>query len=149
MDGTGSWLGDGVLDGILRFDSFQLSYDDDHVSHQTGDIYLDDLRLVKKVPVNIDIKSEFILPTSIVLKQNYPNPFNPVTTIEFGLPTAGRVRMELFDINGKNCGIILDTYKSAGYHRVEVDGSGLSSGTYIYTINALNTLLQKKMFLVK
>jgi len=44
---TGTWLGDGSLDGMLRFDSFQLTFDQAE-DVQEGSIYLDDLRAVKK-----------------------------------------------------------------------------------------------------
>ena len=148
-DGTGSWLGDGVLDGSLRFDSFQLAYDPALPSNTTGAIYLDDLRLVKKVPVGIDREFDPTLPETVVLKQNYPNPFNPATTIEFILPAAGRVRLELFDLAGRSCGVLLDSFKSSGTHAIQIDGSALSSGVYIYTLTALNNTVSRKMILVK
>jgi len=43
---NGEWLGDGVLDGSLRMDSFQLTKTDN--SAWSGKIYFDNLRLVKR-----------------------------------------------------------------------------------------------------
>ena len=47
MDDIGSWIGDGTLDGNMRFDSFQLKYNQGQ-SH-FGKIYIDDFRIVDNV----------------------------------------------------------------------------------------------------
>ena len=84
-----------------------------------------------------------------MLRQNYPNPFNPSTTIEYGLPEAGQVTIELFDISGRSCGIVLDAFKPAGFHRVQINGANLSSGVYFYRMRALNHVESRKMMLVR
>ena len=43
---TGTWLGDGNLDGTLRFDSFQLTHEQGNAL--SGAIYFKNLRLIKK-----------------------------------------------------------------------------------------------------
>ena len=60
MDGTGSWIGDGNLNGTMRFDSFQLSYNEGQ--QQFGKIFIDDFRLVDNVNLStasINIPSKF------------------------------------------------------------------------------------------
>jgi hypothetical protein len=71
-DGTGTWLGDGKLDGTLRFDSIQFTYSPG--SATTGTIYFDDLRLLKKTAVGVE-EPVAALPSVFALHQNYPNPF--------------------------------------------------------------------------
>ncbi len=149
-DGTGSWLGDGTLDGTLRFDSIQLTYDPESGAAVSGRLYIDDLKVVKKIPAGIEV--EFVasnIPRDLELKQNYPNPFNPETTIEFGLPKSGHVRIEVFDMQGRRCALLMDTFKSAGYHSVHMDGRNFSSGVYFYTVTSGNITLSNKMILIK
>jgi photosystem II stability/assembly factor-like uncharacterized protein len=74
------------------------------------------------------------MPELYRLDQNYPNPFNPSTTIMFHLPEAGRVTVTLFDLLGREVRVLADGEYGAGAHRVEMDGSGLASGTYVYRL---------------
>jgi len=87
----------------------------------------------------------------LVLDQNYPNPFNPVTTIAFEMPAACRVRIDLFDILGRNVETLLDDHRESGRHRIVLDaaGIGLSSGIYFYQIRAAGITLTRKMMLLK
>ncbi|MEJ2721783.1 MAG: aryl-sulfate sulfotransferase, partial [bacterium] len=50
------------------------------------------------------------------LQQNYPNPFNPQTTIAFEITTPGRVKLEIFDVNGRFVVTLVDDELDAGTH---------------------------------
>ena len=63
----------------------------------------------------------FGIPTQYVLEQNYPNPFNPMTHIRFGLPQAGDVLVEVYNLLGQKVITLLDEYKAAGYHEVDFE----------------------------
>ena len=89
------------------------------------------------------------IPKSFQLKQNYPNPFNPVTHIQFGLPYASDIKIELFDLLGRRVAVLVDETKPPGYHTVDFDGSNLSSGVYLYRIQAGNYVEAKKMILMR
>lgn len=94
------------------------------------------------------------LPTEFVLKQNYPNPFNPSTRIEFFLPEAGNVRLEIFDILGRRVAELVNRQLSTGLNSVEWNGKDdlgreVSSGMYIYQVRYGTTVLSKKMMLLK
>jgi hypothetical protein len=80
---------------------------------------------------------------------NYPNPFNPTTTISYQLPQEGFVTLKIYDILGKEVASLVNENKNAGYYNVTFDASKLTSGIYIYTINANNFVQSKKMLLVK
>lgn len=80
---------------------------------------------------------------------NYPNPFNPTTTINYQLPQDGFVTIKIYDILGKEVTTLVNENKSAGYYEVNFDASKLTSGVYIYTINAGKYTQSKKMLLVK
>ncbi|MGC9363090.1 MAG: Ig-like domain-containing protein [Fidelibacterota bacterium] len=153
-DGTGVWLGDGNLDGTLRFDSIQLSYDpNDPEAGMIGEIYVDDLRLVtvstsETTPDNRRIAEEF------TLHQNYPNPFNPATNIAFTLATATAVRLDIYNIRGEKVrSLIQGNYKN-GYHTVVWNGLNdagnmLPSGVYLYRLITDRGVQVRTMLMVK
>ena len=80
---------------------------------------------------------------------NYPNPFNPTTTINYQLPENGFVTIKVYDVLGKEVATLVNENKSAGYYKVDFDASRLTSGVYIYTINANGFVQSKKMLLMK
>jgi len=57
-----------------------------------------------------------ITPTGWTLQQNYPNPFNASTKIEFDLPLASQVRVEVFDVTGRLVDVLVDKRLTAGHH---------------------------------
>ncbi len=75
-------------------------------------------------------------PKTYTLMQNYPNPFNPSTSIIYGIPHPGQVRIVLFNAVGQQVKVIFEGYKDAGYHKLQFNGSALSSGVYFYRIQA-------------
>ena len=83
------------------------------------------------------------------LEQNYPNPFNPSTTISYQLPKAEFVTVKIFDTIGNEVKTIVKEIKPAGVHEVNFDASHLSSGIYLYRIDAGTFHQSKKMLLVK
>jgi hypothetical protein len=89
-----------------------------------------------------------VIPT-YALYQNYPNPFNPATRIQFSIPKSGNVRMTLHDAVGKEIAVLIDRQMSEGAYSYDLDASRLPSGVYLYRIAAGNTLMTKKMMLIK
>jgi len=83
------------------------------------------------------------------LYQNYPNPFNPTTIIAFHLPSEQHVSLRVFDMLGREVRVLADGVLSAGGHRFQFNGSGLSSGVYIYRVVAGNHVESRKMQLLK
>jgi alpha-tubulin suppressor-like RCC1 family protein len=90
------------------------------------------------------------LPNKVELGQNYPNPFNPSTTIAYGVPNTGKVTLEVFDILGRKVATLLNgENKSAGRYTLIFNASNLASGMYIYRLRAGNTVMIKKLTLIK
>jgi hypothetical protein len=88
------------------------------------------------------------------LYQNYPNPFNPTTTISYSLPVNSNVKIEIFDILGKNVATIVDNYQIAGTHQAvwngrDMAGNLVTSGIYFYRLITPQFSQVKKMMLMK
>ncbi|MHB1688190.1 MAG: DUF7619 domain-containing protein, partial [Ignavibacteriaceae bacterium] len=84
---------------------------------------------------SVDLLSNEI-PKAYVLYQNYPNPFNPSTIIEYDIPKYSDVRLDVFDILGRNIATLVNDKKAAGSYKVEFNASRLASGVYFYRIQA-------------
>ncbi len=89
------------------------------------------------------------VPEHYFLQQNYPNPFNPSTVIKFGLPEAGNVKLDIFNLLGQNVAELVNRKLSAGIHEVTFDASNLPSGIYLYKITTGKFSETKKMILMK
>lgn len=89
------------------------------------------------------------LPEKYILEQNYPNPFNPITKINYSLPIAVKVNIQVYDILGRLVKTLVNEFKETGNYEVQFDGTGLASGVYFYRIEAGDFTDSKKMVLVK
>ena len=96
-----------------------------------------------------DIVEVGFVPSKFELDQNYPNPFNPSTKIRYQLPTESKVVIKIYNILGSEVMVLVNEQKEAGSYEAEFNASNLSSGTYIYKINADNFVQTKKMILLK
>ncbi|MCK5331205.1 MAG: T9SS type A sorting domain-containing protein, partial [Candidatus Marinimicrobia bacterium] len=102
--------------------------------------------------VAIDLTAS--LPESFKLSQNYPNPFNPETAIEFALPENAFVKLTIFNILGQEVRSLTSSHMEAGVYRVvwngrDNNGHELTSGTYIYRIQAGKYSKTMKMAYIK
>ena len=93
--------------------------------------------------------TETEIPDDFRLEQNYPNPFNPDTRIEYAIPETAGVTLEVFSVEGRRIAVLQDGVQDAGVHTVEFDATSLSSGTYIYRLQAGDVTLTRSMMLLK
>jgi hypothetical protein len=94
------------------------------------------------------------VPGSFTLEQNYPNPFNPSTKIRFSLSEEAKVQIKVYNILGMEVAEIVNATKPVGLFEADFNANGLSSGVYIYKIDAVKndrTLFTqaKRMLLLK
>ncbi len=112
---------------------------------------------LKQIDYNGTIKYYYLsneiiigVPGKFSLSQNYPNPFNPVTKINFELPVNTNVKLAVFDVTGRMIAeLISGKLYTAGYHSVEFNAAGLSSGVYFYKLTTNENNSIKKMVLLK
>jgi hypothetical protein len=83
-----------------------------------------------------EIEVTVTAPTKFGLDQNYPNPFNPSTSISFSLPTSSNVTLKVYNMLGQTVATLLDGRLEAGIHSVTWTPTGLSSGMYVYRLQA-------------
>jgi len=85
----------------------------------------------------------------LTLDQNYPNPFNPETQIHFTLPASDNVSLKVYDLLGRQVATLVNGLRSAGSNTISFQAAGLSSGTYIYRLEAAGQAAEKQMILLK
>jgi immune inhibitor A len=88
------------------------------------------------------------------LGQNYPNPFNPSTRFDFTLPSAGEVRIEVYNLLGQHVAQILSGTFQAGTHTAawdgrDEDGRDAPSGIYLYELTNEDERVVRKMALLR
>ena len=95
------------------------------------------------------VNDESVNPESFELAQNYPNPFNPQTSIEYNLPNNAYVTLKVYDVLGNEIMTLVDEFKNKGKYKANFKSSDLTSGVYLYRLNAGNFSETKKMILEK
>ncbi len=95
------------------------------------------------------VEVDGLTPSEFSLKQNYPNPFNPYTKIGFTLPIESNVKISIYNLIGQKVTEVVNSKFSAGNHSVNFSAGNLSSGIYLYKIEAGNFTSVKKMQLMK
>ena len=110
--------------------------------------------IVNNIPVSIENDLRDV-PTRFSLSQNFPNPFNPKTSIQYALPYESNVSITVYNTLGQIVKTFNEGAKASGSYSLNFNGEGLSSGIYLYSINAVsvdgkqNYRATKKMLLIK
>ena len=94
------------------------------------------------------------LPTEFALHNNYPNPFNPVTNILYDIPEVSDVSLEIYNVMGQRVRTLVQGTQEPGRYQIIWNatndfGQALSSGMYIYRIQAGDFVSVKKLVLMK
>ncbi len=94
-------------------------------------------------------RGELVVGAVATMAEVYPNPFNPMTTVSFSLPSAGHVRIGLYDVAGRLVRTLVDGTREAGQHQVTLDGTGLASGIYMVRMVSNGVDVTKRITLLK
>ncbi len=96
-----------------------------------------------------DVENEETIPTVFKLEQNYPNPFNPSTRIKFAVPEKSNVLIKVYDILGSEVATLVNEEMDAGWYENNFNAAGLSSGVYLFRMEAGNFISTKKMIYLR
>ena len=94
------------------------------------------------------------VPTTFALELNYPNPFNPSTTMKYQIPNDANVSLDVYNLQGQKIRTLVAKEQKAGYYSVVWDGRNeagqtVSSGLYLYRVQAGSFVAVHKMMLIK
>ena len=79
----------------------------------------------------------------------YPNPFNQRVALDYMLPVAAYVRISVYDLLGREALVLVNEYKSAGSHEIQINGESLASGMYFVTLQTQNFTKTRKIIYLK
>jgi hypothetical protein len=148
---------DSGLVGYWRFDQLEdlgigedgqddvrdLSYNGNH-----GDLVGSARLVVSDLPTSLR-DPLYQIPHKFSLFQNYPNPFNPVTMIKYQIPINSDVELSIYNLLGQKVTTMVNEHQQAGFHQVEWDASGISSGVYFYQLVSGEYREVRKMMLLR
>ena len=102
----------------------------------------------------LGVNPDITIPNQFALYQNHPNPFNPVTTLRYDLSEDALVNITIYDMMGRQVSTLVSSQQSAGFKSVRWNatndnGSPVSAGLYLYTIEVGQFRQTKKMVLLK
>ena len=94
---------------------------------------------------------EITFPNEYKLYKNFPNPFNPSTTISYDLKEWSLVRINIYDLLGRNILDLEQRIKPPGHHTFKFHskdrkGFKLPSGIYFYQLIVNDSMNKKELF---
>ena len=131
---------------------------------KTGQIQIwDGTALLPSDPVSVEQRGRKFLTLGQIkqnrLLQNYPNPFNPETWIPFRVANESNVTIRIYTSTGKLIRVLSPGVLPAGEYRApsravywdgcNESGESVSSGIYLYNINAGEFSATRKMIIQK
>ena len=95
-----------------------------------------------------------IMPLEFSLSKAYPNPFNPTVNIDFSIPEAADVNINIFDLMGRLIFTHKQNFNNPGEYKfkwngLSYDGIPIASGIYLININHKSNFYQQTITFLK
>lgn len=107
-------------------------------------IFIDDFALAQTLGID-----DLAVPESFKMSPAFPNPFNPVTTIEYSVPQASEVNIQIYNIMGQNVVTLLNKNQFPGSYRIQWHAENQPSGIYFAVMHAGDFTEKRKLILLK
>jgi hypothetical protein len=91
------------------------------------------------IAASVGVKGIAGIPNEYALFQNFPNPFNPFTQIKYSIPKSSYVSLKIYNLLGKEVATLFDGVQQTGNYIATFNGTGLSSGVYLFRLHASQT----------
>ena len=137
---------DNLIEGNEYFDVELTGAVNAAITDDIGRVTIEDgspTTVAKSSPINELAENEFL---SI---KAFPNPFSKTTTIEYRIPNDGKVKLSIYDLQGREVAILVNETKSAGVYKINFAANKLAAGTYICRMNAGDFTEIKKLVLIR
>ena len=138
-------VNDGSGGAIITWQDYRVAYPD------SIDIYAQQVNVNGELGVVTEVAVEPGIAITLTLLQNYPNPFNPSTSIQYAINSRQFVTLKVYDILGREVARLVNEERPAGIYNVEfrMQNLKLSSGIYLYKLQAGSFVEIKKMVLIR
>lgn len=118
-----------------------------------GHLYLYQMLYKAMSPTVVAAARAYSPPDDYSLEQNFPNPFNSSTTIRIRGGTAisrhRTVTLEISDLLGRIISVPFNGEIKEHIVELSFNASSLASGIYLYALKSGNTVVRKKMIVLK
>ena len=102
----------------------------------------------------ITLSVDDVIPQEFSISNAYPNPFNPTVSIDFSIPEQTDVRIQVFDLLGRNVFTHQQNFNNPGNYRFrwnsrDNNGNNVASGIYIVAIQHQKNIYKQKITFLK
>ena len=128
-------------------------------NYYIGQTYQDEIDYLRNWIINrmewmdselLSIQTEMcLIPEQFSMNPLYPNPFNRSVSIRYDIPLDSKIKLNIFNINGKHINTLFNGRTHAGTHSMswnglDKNGNIVSSGTYIVLLQANNFIYNQQ-----
>ena len=99
--------------------------------------------------ITLEETSNNYYPEKTKLVSVYPNPFNPTAKINFEIHKAQKVKLLVYNIEGKLVEVLKDEKMEIGSHTIAWNSNQNPSGIYILRLITKENSYSSKIFLIK
>jgi len=103
----------------------------------------------QEIEIGTSLNHPTEMPGEFELQQNFPNPFNPVTQISYQIPESELVTLTVYDMTGREVKELVNQRQTPGFYQVEFNAGSMSSGIYLYRLQAGEQTQTRKLTLIK
>lgn len=99
-------------------------------------------------PNTVSGVKEIAVHSTFKLEQNYPNPVRASTTISFYVPSQSFVSLKVYDMQGREVATLIAEETAPGNYSRTWNAAGLTSGIYVYRLQAGSYSESKRLILL-